>query len=109
MMVMSLEKTLRLRRMDPHQVLVQQGDLTKFKPGMFVIFISHEWTSASHPDPSMEQFRVFQEVFGPSGLVAGNPPRVESQWLDQIVGNACCINAPEWKKMLKNPAKIFVW
>jgi hypothetical protein len=109
MMVMSLEKAIRVKRMDAHQTLLQKGDLVPFKPGMVVIFLSHEWTSGSHPDPSMEQFGVFQKVFGASGLVAGNPPNVSSQWLEHVVGQGITVKTPAWKIMLQNPAEIFLW
>ena len=36
---------------EPHHVLKQKGLLHAWRPGMFSIFISHQWLGRDHPDP----------------------------------------------------------
>ena len=36
---------------EPHHVLKQKGLLHAWQPGMFSIFISHQWLGKEHPDP----------------------------------------------------------
>ncbi|CAE7218198.1 Ank3 [Symbiodinium sp. CCMP2456] len=38
-----------------HDALMDQGLLHEWHPGMFVVFISHQWIGAGHPDPSGSQ------------------------------------------------------
>ncbi|CAE7212188.1 warA [Symbiodinium sp. CCMP2592] len=38
-----------------HDALMDQGLLHEWHPGMFVVFISHQWIGAGHPDPSGTQ------------------------------------------------------
>ena len=53
---------------EPHGKLQEKGALHQFQPGMFVIFVSHQWLSSAHPDPHGEQMKVLRETLG--GLVA---------------------------------------
>jgi len=48
---------------EPHQKLKMQGLLHEWHPGMFTIFVSHQWLSASHPDPDGKQLAVLREAF----------------------------------------------
>ena len=48
-----------------HQDLLEQGRLTRFEDlplESFVIFVSHQWNSFNHPDPSGHQTQVFSKV-----------------------------------------------
>lgn len=36
---------------EPHHVLLRKGLLYTWRPGMSVIFVSHQWLGHSHPDP----------------------------------------------------------
>lgn len=36
---------------EPHHVLLHQGLLHQWVPGMRVTFVSHQWLSETHPDP----------------------------------------------------------
>jgi len=54
---------LRLRGPpEPHNVLRGQGKLREWYPGMFAIFVSHQWLSSTHPDPRGEQMEVLQRL-----------------------------------------------
>ena len=47
---------------EPHGVLQERGLLHQWYPGMFLIFVSHQWLSINHPDPEGQQVRVLQEA-----------------------------------------------
>ena len=54
---------------EPHNVLQEKGVLHQYYPGMFVIFVSHQWLSSVHPDPQGEQMRVLQKAL--AGVIDG--------------------------------------
>ncbi|CAJ1334477.1 unnamed protein product [Effrenium voratum] len=47
---------------EPYQVLQERGLLHKWSPGMFVIFVSHQWLGVSHPDPEGQQLSVLRKA-----------------------------------------------
>lgn len=47
---------------EPHQTLREKGMLRKWREGMFVIFVSHQWVSSNHPDPQGRQLAVLREA-----------------------------------------------
>eukprot|EP00438_Fugacium_kawagutii_P005549 Skav216282 [mRNA] locus=scaffold2088:85037:86365:+ [translate_table: standard] len=47
---------------EPHHVLRQKGLLHEWQPGMFVIFVSHQWLGAKTPDPLGQQVAVLREA-----------------------------------------------
>ncbi|CAE7254662.1 ANKHD1 [Symbiodinium pilosum] len=59
MYVMFIDALLQLASLKPHEDLMKEGLLTKFAIGLGqVIFVSHQWLSRSHPDPSGAQFKA---------------------------------------------------
>ena len=48
--------------LQPHHILKQKGLLHKWKPGMFAIFISHQWLGAKSPDPFGQQLLVLKRA-----------------------------------------------
>lgn len=44
----------------PHQSLMQQGKLYAWHPGMFSIFVSHQWLGSKFPDPGGHQLAVLR-------------------------------------------------
>ena len=55
---------------EPHDVLQERGMLHEWYPGMFVIFVSHQWLSALHPDPQGQQVKVLQDAL--HGIIDGS-------------------------------------
>jgi len=49
---------------EPHHVLKRRGLLHIWQPGMFCLFISHQWLGREHPDPEGEHMAVLREVLG---------------------------------------------
>jgi ankyrin repeat protein len=110
MWVMPLDRAVALTKLEPHQAYKQRSEIVECSKGMSVIFLSHEWIARAHPDPDMQQFRVFQKVFGRNGLVAGNPSSVCSHYNDAITAdNETAITKKAWKALLKDPKKVYVW
>merc|ERR1719506_1138374 len=65
MMVMKMETFMSLEVMVPYEELIQTGDVFEWDASMGgVFFLSHQWTSFSHPDPLSEQLEVAQGFLG---------------------------------------------
>jgi len=61
MMVMKMSTFMELKVMLPYEELLKRGDVFEWQPAMGkVFFLSHQWTSFSHPDPASEQLDVAQ-------------------------------------------------
>ena len=46
-----------------HDELQQEGLLHEWHPGMFVIFVSHQWLGFNHPDPQGDQAMCLRQFF----------------------------------------------
>ncbi|CAE6923390.1 warA [Symbiodinium sp. CCMP2456] len=53
-----------------HSILLERGLLYKWFPGMFLIFVSHQWLSKEHPDPEGHQLEVLQKAI--RGVIGGS-------------------------------------
>jgi len=54
---------LSMRELRPHEQLKAEGIVVAFDPTcMVAVFVSHQWASRRHPDPTIRQFEVLQEV-----------------------------------------------
>ncbi|CAE7246569.1 Alpha-latrotoxin-Lt1a [Symbiodinium microadriaticum] len=54
---------------ESHGALKEKDLLHEWYPGMFVIFVSHQWLSSVHPDPSGHQVQVLQQAL--RGIIDG--------------------------------------
>eukprot|EP00929_Paragymnodinium_shiwhaense_P046637 TRINITY_DN2373_c0_g1_i2.p1 TRINITY_DN2373_c0_g1~~TRINITY_DN2373_c0_g1_i2.p1 ORF type:complete len:686 (-),score=59.63 TRINITY_DN2373_c0_g1_i2:468-2525(-) len=88
MYVGKMSDVINMASIEAHQTLVSSGKVQQYRPGMRVLFVSHQWTSWEHPDKAAEQFSVLQEML--CGLRAGDTKR----W--------CCPHAFLWRHNL-NP------
>ena len=83
MMVMKMSRFMKLDVMLPYEDLIESGDVFEWTPEMGkVFFLSHQWTSFSHPDPKSEQLTVAQEFL--SKVAAGKIKSLfatEEEWL----------------------------
>ncbi|CAK9063449.1 unnamed protein product [Durusdinium trenchii] len=66
-----------------HQELKAAGKLYQWVPGMFAVFVSHQWLGHVHPDPLGEQLQVLRD--GLRGLVEGSL-KVEHNFVATIYG-----------------------
>eukprot|EP00929_Paragymnodinium_shiwhaense_P046640 TRINITY_DN2373_c0_g2_i2.p1 TRINITY_DN2373_c0_g2~~TRINITY_DN2373_c0_g2_i2.p1 ORF type:complete len:677 (-),score=62.74 TRINITY_DN2373_c0_g2_i2:566-2596(-) len=62
MYVAKIADILEMTSVEPHQKLLLDGKVQEYKPGMKVLFVSHQWTSWEHPDKASTQFCVLQDV-----------------------------------------------
>ena len=61
MYTVPLEDALQMSCVQPHEELKSQGILVQFEKKMGkAVFVSHQWVGKDHPDPTFEQFAVFQ-------------------------------------------------
>eukprot|EP00438_Fugacium_kawagutii_P028024 Skav236495 [mRNA] locus=scaffold1440:328390:330090:+ [translate_table: standard] len=64
MYVVKVSQLLQMRDApESHTSLRQKGLLFEWQPGMFVIFVSHQWLSNLHPDPKGYKLHVLQQCF----------------------------------------------
>ena len=106
MFLMHISEFLRLGILEPHQVLRDAGKLVKWAPHMkHVIFLSHQWTSFRHPDPSLEQLRVVQRVM--LRMMAGNVPATAPAFADAVyLPKGASISPKEWAKVVPD---AYIW
>lgn len=63
MYVLPVGTFLALTAMRDHDDLLRSGALVEFKHHLGnAVFVSHQWTSVEHPDPTFEQASVLQEA-----------------------------------------------
>eukprot|EP00937_MAST-01D_sp_MAST-1D-sp2_P002279 g2279.t1 len=102
-----IDDLLSMRSIDDfkaHQTLVKQGKCKLWTPDMGdIMFISHQWTGNSHPDPTFAQFEVL--VSAMQSLKAGKVD-VYSDPHMVMIGGELVTKAKQWKKELKN---VYIW
>jgi ankyrin repeat protein len=95
-----------VEKLKPHQVLLQLGVLHRFTPGEGrVLFVSHQWLSHGHPDPTCAQIGVLQAALR---RLATGKVAVESHPHLQIVVGGITVRGREWKRLLTAP-DTYVW
>ena len=106
MHVMHVSEFLRLGELEPHQALRDAGKLCTWAPRMkHVIFLSHQWTSYHHPDPSLEQLRVVQRVL--LRMMAGDMQATLPAFADAIyLPKGASISPSEWTKIVPD---AYIW
>ena len=94
-----------------HQRLLKKGELTRFEDlpmGTFTIFISHEWLSRNHPDPSGTQLSTLCRVL--RDLRDGKIERVSMDIVHYLTyKHNFSTSAKEWKDFLANAYIWFDW
>ena len=106
MYIMHISEFLRLAELEPHQSLRDAGKLVKWAPHMkHVIFLSHQWTSFHHPDPSSEQLRVVQRVL--LRMMAGDVPVTTPAFADAVyLPKGASISPKEWARIVPD---AYIW
>ena len=103
MFTLPLRALLEMRELQKHEVLLQSGALRKFHSRMGkAMFISHQWLTAEHPDPSGQQFQVLQKAL--RNLISGRsvvslPPAVEL-----AIGRSKCPKTTDFQAQ-----QLFLW
>eukprot|EP00434_Breviolum_minutum_P024252 symbB.v1.2.021415.t1/scaffold1848.1/size98926/4 len=102
MWVLKVSNLLQMTKMHSHQKLRAANLLVEHRSSFFTIFVSHQWMSRTHPDPSGQQFRVLQQAL--QNIIDGRI-EIQSSLVNQLCGDARRIRASE-RKALKNG---YVW
>ena len=97
---------LRLAELEPYHVLREAKKLVPWNPEMKrVIFLSHQWTSFSHPDPSLEQLRVVQRVL--LRMMSGDMPATAPCFADAAyLPSGISISTAEWTEIVSD---AYIW
>ena len=106
MHVMHVSEFLRLTELESHQALRDAGKLCTWTPRMkHIMFLSHQWTSYKHPDPSLEQLKVVQRVL--LRMMAGDVPATAPGFADAAyLPKGHSISPEEWTKIVPD---AYIW
>ena len=106
MYVIKVTDLLELEAWLPHQDLVKAGKMIIVEKDMDVevLFISHQWTSFAHPDPSGEQLSTLKRVL--RRLMEGQTSVRSNSMLEAIYHSKLTISGDEWKRKLPN---MYLW
>ena len=106
MYVLPISESETMTEMVNHQELKDQQKLDQVTNELLgrVIFLSHQWLGAAHPDPNKEQFAVLKSVL--ERLQGGAIPSVESHFVAQATGLNTVVTAAQWKASLP---EMFLW
>eukprot|EP00438_Fugacium_kawagutii_P023616 Skav205972 [mRNA] locus=scaffold442:853871:854573:- [translate_table: standard] len=106
MYVVPLETVLEMKKVRPHQELLNDGVLKIFDSAHGrAMFVSHQWTTETHPDPEARQLKVFQQAM--SNLLSGctvPQPNVFAEMVCRIAGGRQGFKASEW-----TATPILIW
>ena len=111
MWVMSASTFVELPKLRPHQELLAEGKLLRWDRSMTsVFFLSHQWTSFSHPDHTNAQLRTFQTLL--LRMMRGEVPDTASEDLvhasEDTTGpmSKIKITSEEWQRLVPSS---YVW
>ena len=88
----------------PHEVLKASGKVKQMGEADEVIFVSHQWTSFSHPDPAGNQLRALQTQI--RTLSKGKTAVKSDYMLDGGYQYSMLTTGKEWAKQLPN---MYIW
>jgi hypothetical protein len=100
----SVPDFLELTEWLPHEALKASGRVKQMGEADEVIFVSHQWTSFSHPDPAGNQLRALQTQI--RTLMKGKTAVRSDSALDGTYGYAMVTPGKEWKNKLPN---MYLW
>ena len=108
MCLLPLHEFVGLSKLVPHQELLEQGKLARYESSMrAVFFLSHQWTSFDHPDPTGEQLRCIQRQL--LKMLEGSTADVEPVFADRVyLPERASVSGAEWAKLIEN-GHVFVW
>ena len=106
MYVLPVPALLELDSWLPHQELLEKGKLVEVTSSvdLEIVFVSHQWTSFAHPDPSGEQLARLQAVL--RELMAGQTSVSSNEQLQAIYRTADETTGAQWAAMLP---KMCLW
>lgn len=91
-----------------HQQLRSKGKLVEWEPGMFCVFVCHQWVSNEHPDPEGEQAAALKGML--TSVIEGTRnilPDVLTQHSSGVAGKVeMTSTSPEFRQAIANG---FLW
>ena len=100
----SVPDFLNLTEWLPHEALKASGQVRQMGEADGVIFVSHQWTSFSHPDPAGNQLRALQTQI--RTLMKGKTAVRSDYALDGGYQYSMLTTGKEWAKQLPN---MYLW
>ncbi|CAE7865948.1 unnamed protein product [Symbiodinium necroappetens] len=88
---------------EPHSVLLSGGLLHQWSPGMFVLFVSHQWLGATHPDPHGQQAAILRHTL--HGIISGSL-HVEEDLISMPMGKEM---SPQTRKQIASGYLFLDW
>ncbi|CAE7882928.1 Ankyrin repeat and sterile alpha motif domain-containing protein 1B [Symbiodinium microadriaticum] len=83
MYTVPLRTLMEMTRLEPHEVMKEQGLLVEFDRKMGkAVFVSHQWLDTEHPDPDCRQIRVLQDALRTVKSMRSIPVDVVSETLN---------------------------
>ena len=101
MFVLPVPTIFQITEILPHQDMLKTGQLVRVTAEHLgkIIFISHEWTGFTSPDPRGDQLRCLQALLG--RLAAGEEDNVQSTGMQQLAFKTNVqLRAKDWKTHL---------
>ena len=106
MWLMPASDFMRLSELRPHEELRAEGKVVRCNPSHTTVFyVSHQWTSTSHPDHSSAQLRAFQTLL--LRMIRGELPDTAPLFADAVrLPSNVNISTKEWQTLVKD---AFIW
>ena len=106
MWVMAASEFLRLSSLRPHEELRAEGKIVECDPSHTTVFyISHQWTSSTHPDDSTTQLRALQTLL--LRMQRGELPETAPTFVDAVrLPSNVKVKRKTWKTRVTD---AFIW
>ena len=106
MYVLPIEAFMQMTAWRPHQELLEEGVIMEWTPSMrgLTFFVSHQWTSFNHPDPTNDQLETLQAVLG---RLARGELTIKANWVVQFFYRVKQLHtSAEWQTIMRG---AYLW
>ena len=101
MFVMSVADFMELSSLAPHQELLAEHKVVPWNASMStVFFVSHEWTSFTHPDHSLDQSRALKTLL--IRMLRGECPQTSPSFAHAVyLPSDVSVSPAEWQSLVR--------
>ena len=102
MYVLPVAAFMEMTAWRPHQELLKEGVIVEWTPSMRgrTFFVSHQWTSFNHPDPTNDQLETLQAVLG---RLARGELTIKANWVVQFFYRIKQLHtSAEWQAIMRS-------
>ena len=106
MYVLPVEAFMQMTEWRPHQELLKEGVIVEWTPAMRgrTFFVSHQWTSYTHPDPTNDQLETLQALLG---RLARGEETIKANWVVRFFyGVKQLHTSAEWQAIMRG---AYLW